>query len=151
MHLSKHNVSVVGSVIRYVGIIMFVIAVAASIVLLDGFLKCRRSGADGKRTFTSRHSLVGTDGSFIGFMEDCVDFGSLIRIQAIVLPIICWSLYYSLNSIKNVGTFQAIIETLSINDEKTVSRNEAKQNLHMIRENNARRKIENVLFDRFWY
>ena len=141
----------VGSVIRYVGIIMFVIAVAASIVLLDGFLKCRRSGADGKRTFTSRHSLVGTDGSFIGFMEDCVDFGSLIRIQAIVLPIICWSLYYSLNSIKNVGTFQAIIETLSINDEKTVSRNEAKQNLHMIRENNARRKIENVLFDRFWY
>ena len=149
--MSKHNVSVVGSVIRYVGIIMFVIAVAASIVLLDGFLKCRRSGADGKRTFTSRHSLVGTDGSFIGFMEDCVDFGSLIRIQAIVLPIICWSLYYSLNSIKNVGTFQAIIETLSINDEKTVSRNEAKQNLHMIRENNARRKIENVLFDRFWY
>ena len=68
-----------------------------------------------------------------------------------MLPIICWSLYYSLNSIKNVGTFQAIIETLAINDVKTVSRNEAKQNLHMIRENNARRKIENVLFDRFWY
>ena len=34
---------------------------------------------------------------------------------------------------------------------KTVSRNEAKSNLHVIRENNARRKIENVLFDRFWY
>lgn len=32
-----------------------------------------------------------------------------------------------------------------------VSRNEAKSNLHAIRENNARRKIENVLFDRFWY
>ncbi len=40
---------------------------------------------------------------------------------------------------------------LSVNDVKTVSRNEAKQNLHIIRENNARRKIENVLFDRFWY
>ena len=38
-----------------------------------------------------------------------------------------------------------------MHDVKTVSRNEAKQNLHMIRENNARRKIENVLFDRFWY
>ena len=23
--------------------------------------------------------------------------------------------------------------------------------MHIIRENNARRKIENVLFDRFWY
>ena len=94
---------------------------------------------------------MGSDGSFFGFMEDCVDFGSLFRIQAIVLPIICWSLYYSLNYKKNSGTFQAIIEVLSINDVKSVSRNEAKQNLHIIRENNARRKIENVLFDRFWY
>ena len=34
---------------------------------------------------------------------------------------------------------------------KSVSRYEAKQNLHTLRENNARRKIENVLFDRFWY
>ena len=105
LHLSKHNVSIIGSVIRYVGIIGFVIAMAASIVVLDGFLKCRQSGADGTRTFTSRHSLVGSDGSFLGFMEDCVDFGSLLRIQAIVLPIICWSLYYSLNYKKNVGTF----------------------------------------------
>ena len=41
---------------------------------------------------------------------------------------------------------------LAFNDpQRDVSRNEAKQNLHIIRENNARRKIENVLFDRFWY
>ena len=36
-------------------------------------------------------------------------------------------------------------------NERLVSRSEAKKNLHAIRENNARRKIENVLFDRFWY
>ena len=95
----------VGSVIRYVGIIAVVVMTAASICLLDGFLKCRTSGADGKRTFTSRHSLYGNNGSFIGFLEDCVDFGALYRIQAIVLPIICWSLYYSLNSVKNTGAF----------------------------------------------
>ena len=80
LHLSKHNVSIIGSVIRYVGIIVSVLFAAASIVLLDGFLKCRQSGADGKRTFTSRHSIVGSDSSFIGFMEDCVDFGNLFRI-----------------------------------------------------------------------
>ena len=40
---------------------------------------------------------------------------------------------------------------LAYDDVKPISRNEAKSNLHAIRENNARRKIENVLFDRFWY
>ena len=81
-----------------------------------------------------------------------MDFGSLFRIQAIVLPIICWSLYYSLSQAQNSsGAFSVVIETLSVHDEKSVSRNEAKQNLHVIREHNARRKIENVLFDRFWY
>lgn len=43
------------------------------------------------------------------------------------------------------------MEVLDYADVKMVSRNEAKSNLHAIRENNARRKIENVLFDRFWY
>ena len=80
LHLSKHNVSVVGSVIRYLFYILVVIAVGACLVMFDGFLKCRQSGADGKRTFTSRHSIVGSDGSFLGFMEDCVDFGNLMRI-----------------------------------------------------------------------
>ena len=94
--------------------------------MLDGFLKCRRSGADGKRTFTSRHSLVGQDGSFFGFIEDCVDYGGLFRIQAIILPIICWSLYYSLSTAKNTGNFQAVIEVLNYDDFKDVSRNEAK-------------------------
>ena len=97
--------SIVGAVIRYVLIIMCVIAFGASVCFLDGYLKCRQSGADGMRTFTSRHSLVGTDGSVYGFVSDCVDLGSLMRIQAIILPIICWSLYYSLNSQKNTGTF----------------------------------------------
>lgn len=80
LHLSKHMVSVVGSVIRYIFIICCVIALGLSVCMLDGFLKCRQSGADGKRTFTSRHSLVGSDGSFLGFMEDCVDLGSVNRI-----------------------------------------------------------------------
>ena len=149
--MSKHNVSIVGAVVRYVFIIILVIAFGASVCFLDGYLKCRQSGADGKRTFTSRHSLIGTDGSVYGFISDCVDLGSLARIQAIILPIIVWSLYYSLNSQKNTGTFQATIEVLAFNDVKQINRFEAKQNLHMIRENNARRKIENVLFDRFWY
>ena len=38
-----------------------------------------------------------------------------------------------------------------MNDIRQVSRTEAKQNLHTIYENSKRRKIENVLFDRFWY
>lgn len=77
LHLSKHNVSVVASVIRYVGIILFVILVAASICMLDGYIKCRTREDEGNRDFTSRKSL---DGSFLGFLEDCVDLGSLIRI-----------------------------------------------------------------------
>lgn len=44
-----------------------------------------------------------------------------------------------------------MVEVLSVVDLKQISRDEAKWNLHMVRENNARRKIENVLFDRFWY
>ena len=89
--------SIVGAVLRYIFIIICVIAFGASVCFLDGFLKCRQSGADGKRTFTSRHSLVGSDGTVIGFLEDCVDIGNLMRIQAIILPIIVWSLYYSLS------------------------------------------------------
>ena len=95
--------------------------------------------------------MVGTGGSIFGFFEDCVDFGSLMRIQAIILPIIVWSLYYSLSTKQEKGTFQATVEVLAHDTIFAVSRFEAKQNLHMIRENNARRKIENVLFDRFWY
>lgn len=87
--------SVVASVIRYVGIILFVILVAASICMLDGYIKCRTREAEGDRNFTSDTDF---DGTFYGFLEDCVDLGSLMRIQAIVLPIIAWSLYYSLNS-----------------------------------------------------
>lgn len=37
------------------------------------------------------------------------------------------------------------------NDLNAVSRLEAKQNLHLIREINSRQKIEIVLFDREWY
>ena len=36
-------------------------------------------------------------------------------------------------------------------DSRQVSRKMSKQNLHIIREANARRKIENMLFDKFWY
>lgn len=105
LHLSKHNVSVIGSVLKYIIIIMAVCAVGLLLCIFDGFLKCRRSGADGKRTFTSRHSIVGSDSSVLGFMEDCVDFGSVVRIQAIITPIICWSLYYSLSKAQNNNNF----------------------------------------------
>ena len=42
LHLSKHNVSIVGSVLRYMFIIACVIAFGSSVCILDGFLKCRR-------------------------------------------------------------------------------------------------------------
>ena len=151
LHLSKHSVSIVGAVLRYIIIICLVVAFGALICILDGYLKCRRSGADGKRTFTSRISLVGSEGSIFKFFEECVDFDQLMRIQAIILPIICWSLYYTLTLKKNSAAFQAIIEVLDYNDLKKVTRFDAKENLHKIRENTARHKIENVLFDRFWY
>ena len=74
-----------------------------------------------------------------------------MRIQAIVLPIIVWSLYYSLGKKKSSNSLNVIVEVLPITDGKIVSRDQAKRNLHKIRENNAKRKIENVLFDKFWY
>ena len=77
--------------------------------------------------------------------------GSLLRIQAIVLPIITWSLYYSLGKKKSTTTLNAIVEVLPETEFRTVSREKAKRNLHKIRETNAKRKIENVLFDKFWY
>ena len=76
-NLSKHNVSIVGSVIFYVGVILGVIFLGLSICMLDGYIKCKTREAEGNRDFTSRESL---DGTFIGFLGDCVDLGSLMRI-----------------------------------------------------------------------
>ena len=140
-----------GSFLRYLLLIITVIAVGAAICFLDGYLKCKSSGPDGKRTFTSRASLTGN--SVLGFMEDCVDIGSLLRIQAIIMPMIFWSLFYSLARQRSKGSdFQATIEVISYDSlQNAVSRYQAKQNLHLVRETNARRSIENVIFDRFWY
>jgi hypothetical protein len=32
----------------------------------------------------------------MGFVQDCVDYGALLRIQAIILPILFWSMFYSI-------------------------------------------------------
>ena len=96
--------------------------------------------------------MVGQDSSAFGFIEDCVDMGALLRIEAIILPIIFWSLFYSLNKKRNTGTkAKSIVEVLSITDPRNVNRHDAKLNLHTIREQNARFKIDKVFFDRFWY
>ena len=99
-------------------------------------------------TFSSE---IATDLTLVSFIENCIDLGSLLRIQAIVLPIITWSLYYSLGKKKSTTTLNAIVEVLPVTEGQMVSREKAKRNLHKIRETNAKRKIENVLFDKFWY
>ena len=132
--------------------IILAIAIGASLCLFDGYLKCRPSGADGARTFTSWASLdYYNTGSIYGFVQDCVDYGALIRIEAIVLPIFFWSMFYTIQNKKVGSAFQVSVEVLAIDDLKSISRNQAKQNLHVVREFNARHKIENVLFDRLWY
>lgn len=116
---AKSAVSIVSSILYYVIVNLLVIAFGSSVCLLDGVLKCRQSGADGSRTFTSRHSLVGQDSSAFGFFEDCVDMGALIRVEAIILPILFWSLYYSLIKKRSQDKdFKTMIEVLSVNDPR---------------------------------
>ena len=114
---------------------MGVFALGASVCFLDGYMKCKPSGADGKRSFTSHMSFARI--SMTGFLEDCVDLGSLLRIQAIIMPICLWSLYYSLINQKNtVSGLDATIETLEKDTNgvrQMVSRYQAKNNLHQVR------------------
>ena len=90
-------------------------ALGASICMLDGYLKCKPSGTDGLRSFTSRHNL--SNGSVYDFAVDCVDVGTLLRIQAIIMPICLWSLYYSIINQRNkVSNLYTSIETLPKDD-----------------------------------
>ena len=153
LHLRHDKVSLIGQFFRYLIILIGVFALGASICIIDGYLKCKPSGTDGLRSFTSRMSL--TNSSVYDFVQDCVDMGTLLRIQAIIMPICLWSLYYSIIGQRSkVSDLYTTIETLAKCEDKTaqiVSRNQAKKNLHMVRQNNAGHKIENVIFDRFWY
>ena len=128
--------------------ILSVIFLSMSICVLDGYIKCKTQITDADLTFSSE---IATDLGLVNFIENCIDLGSLLRIQAIVLPIITWSLYYSLGKKKTTTTLNAIVEVLPFTEFKMVSREKAKRNLHKMRETNAKRKIENVLFDKFWY
>ena len=94
---------------------------------LDAFLKCHQAGVDGKRTFTSREILSALDSSVMHFVVDCVDWGGLARIQGILVLVLIWSLYYSLNAKRNT---RETIEVLDIHDGKEVTRHQAKDNLH---------------------
>lgn len=115
---------------------------------LDAYLKCHQSGIDGKRTFTSKEILTSFDSSIRHFIMDCVDYNGLLRIQVIIAFILFWSLYYSLNSKRST---KMAITILDREDEVTVSRQKAKANLHLVREKNARRKINIALFDKIEY
>ena len=132
----------------YIFVICMVILFAMSICVADGYIKCKLRIREQDLSFSSE---IRADLYIMSFIENCIDLGSLLRIQAIVLPIIVWSLYYSLGKKKSSNTLNVIVEVLPITDAKVVSREQAKSNLHKIRENNAKRKIENVLFDKFWY
>lgn len=108
--LVSKNVSFFTSFIRYIILIIFSIGAGLGFSFLDGFLKCHQSGIDGGRTFTSKEILTSFDSSIKHFIMDCVDYGGLIRIQGIILLILFWSLYYSLNSKRNTKTAITILD-----------------------------------------
>ena len=54
------------------------------------------------------------DISIIDFFHNCVEFSTLARIQAIVMPIIIWSLYYTLRSKQNQRFQSTIMEGLCV-------------------------------------
>ena len=77
-------------------------------------------------------------------------FSSMLRIIFILSIMVVWVLYYSITQQKHQSAVLSYVEVLPY-DSRQVSRKMSKQNLHIIREANARRKIENMLFDKFWY
>jgi hypothetical protein len=118
-----------------------VLTLATSICFLDGYIKCQ-----------ARDDLVDLQRSdAYSFFENCVELDSVLRIQLILYPIIVWSLYYSLSEKKTEATFNGIVEVLSLDDKKRVTRVQAKRNLHTIIENSENKKIENQFFDQLWY
>ena len=147
-HMRMQNVNIIGSVLFYIFAIVFVIALSTSICILDGYVKCIEEVTNHNKTFTSN---VAAEMSLGNFLSNCIDVGSLYRIQGIVIPIIMWSLFYSLTNKKSKMSLNAIVEILPYNGMVTIPREKAKKNLHIIRETNIKQKIENVLFDKFWY
>ena len=115
---------------------------------LDAFLKCHQAGVDGRRTFTSKEILSALDSSVMHFVVDCVDWGGLVRIQGVLVVVLIWSLYYSLNAKRNT---RESIEVLDYYDGKHVTRQQAKENLHSVRENNVRAHIGAKLYDQVAY
>ena len=61
-----------------------------------------------------------------------------------------WSLYYSFTQQKHNASSVSHVEVLPFGSRQ-VTRTVSKKNLHIVRENNVRRRIENTLFDKFWY
>ena len=147
-HLESKNISFFSNFIQYIVLIISCIGIGMSFSFLDAYLKCHQSGIDGARTFTSKEILTSFDSSIKHFIMDCVDYGGLLRIQGIIVFILFWSLYYSLNSKRNT---KMAITILDREDELTVSRQKAKANLHLVREKNARSKITIALFDKIEY
>ena len=140
LKMSKRNFSVARFACRYLIYVLLVCTVVGALALIDGKMKCSYSGAQN----SSEQSGIGS------FIEQCVEIRAIIQLIIIITPLFLWSLFYSVSSQKNKEASLSYVETLSYN-EANVSRMEAKQNLHQLRESNLRRKIENMLFDRLWY
>ena len=140
--------SIVLSIVRYLTACFICIMAGMGFSFLDAFLKCHQAGIDGARTFTSKEILSALDSSLMHFIVDCVDWGGLVRIQGILVFVLVWSLYYSLNAKRNT---RETIEVLDIDDGKAVSRQQAKENLHSVREHTARASIGPKLYDQVAY
>ena len=125
--MAKKNVSIVLSIFRYLTACALCICAGMGFSFLDAFLKCHQAGVDGRRTFTSKEILSALDSSLMHFVVDCVDWGGLVRIQGVLVFVLVWSLYYSLNAKRNT---RESIEVLDYFDGKHVTRQQAKKNLH---------------------
>ena len=116
LHLRHSDkASLIGQIFRCLLAFIGVMALGATLCILDGILKCKPSGTDGLRSFTSRrHSSV-----YDFAVVDCVDIGALVRIWAIIVPICLWSLYYSITNQRSKvsSNLHATIETLPKDDD----------------------------------
>ena len=79
--MRRQNLNLVSSVLFYIVIICSVILIAMSFCVLDGYIKCKLMFESTDLSFSSE---IRTNFDVMSFIENCIDSGSLIRIQAIV-------------------------------------------------------------------
>ena len=81
LFMRRRDLSIVGSVLFYIFVICSIILLAMSICILDGYIKCNLRIKEQDLSFSSE---IRADLQVMSFIENCIDLGSLLRIQAIV-------------------------------------------------------------------